>query len=72
MGMFKNVNGEKVFKHGNKAYEHAIIAASTCPFFTLDTDEDELVTSVQQPSCYNCLFRKWTQGSFICMARRKP
>lgn len=69
--MFKNVDGKKVFRYGKKAYEYAIEAASSCPFFTLDTDEDELVTSTKQPSCYNCLFRKWTQDSFVCMAKVK-
>ncbi|MDD5051349.1 MAG: molybdopterin biosynthesis protein MoeB [Sulfuricurvum sp.] len=53
------------FQFGKNAYAEAINAA--CDFFVLDKDEDELVTSTEQNSCYNCLFRRWTRESFTCM-----
>lgn len=48
-------------------YEKVIKLAETCSFFKLDTDEEELITSSKINSCYNCLFRRWTQEGFTCM-----
>jgi hypothetical protein len=65
--MFIQENGNFVFLYGKDNYQKAIDAA--CEAFELDKDEDELVTSTTQKSCYNCLFRRWTRESFICMKK---
>jgi hypothetical protein len=62
--------GNFIFIHGKTAYERAKHVASNCSDFTLDKDEDEWVTSASSPSCYNCLFRRWTHQSFICMKKK--
>jgi len=70
--MFKyDSDGNYIFIYGKTAYEHAKDFASKCSDFVLDKDEDECVTSTQLPSCYNCLFRRWTNQSFICMKKKK-
>lgn len=65
--MFILENGNVIFRYGKDAYEKAIEAA--CEAFKLDKDEDELITSTAHNSCYNCLFRRWTRESFICMKK---
>lgn len=65
--MFTLANGHFVFQYGKVDYEKAIEAA--CEAFLLDKDDDELITSTAQNSCYNCLFRRWTRESFICMKK---
>jgi len=65
--MFFQGNGKLVFKFGKDNYEKAKEQASTCKEFILDKDEDELVTCTKENSCYNCLFRRWTQESFVCL-----
>lgn len=67
--MFEKIETNFIFAYGKTAYPHAIQTAQRCFFFKLDSDEDELVTSTVQNSCYNCLYRKWTQDSFICMKK---
>lgn len=67
--MFYNINNRFVFKYGKFDYEKAIQSAEKCKIFVLDNDEDELVTSIDKPSCYNCLFRRWTYESFTCMQK---
>ncbi len=62
-----NKQGHFVFLHGRTAYEEAKKQARECSFFCLDKDEDEWVTTTVLPSCYNCLFRRWTPASFMCM-----
>ncbi|MDD3344637.1 MAG: molybdopterin biosynthesis protein MoeB [Sulfurospirillaceae bacterium] len=56
-----------IFIHGKTAYTEAKKQASQCLYFQLDKDEDEWVTTIQWASCYNCLFRRWTPTSFMCM-----
>lgn len=65
--MFLQIEGKLVFKFGREDYEKAILQAFTCKEFILDKDEDELVTSTKKDSCYNCLWRRWTKESFICL-----
>ncbi|DAB30357.1 MAG TPA: molybdopterin biosynthesis protein MoeB [Sulfurimonas sp. UBA12504] len=65
--MFETVGEKFIFKYGKTAYDKAIEAACDCPFFKLDCDEDEFVTSTKKDSCYNCLFRRWSCTSFSCM-----
>ena len=65
--MFTVKNGKKIFIHGKEAYGEAVEIASSCKDFVLDKDEDELITNTEKPSCYNCLFRRWTADSFVCM-----
>ena len=67
--MFYKHNTNVIFKYGKFEYEKAIQAAQICSFFTLDKDEDEFVTATEISSCYNCLFRRWTQDSFTCMKK---
>lgn len=67
--MFENIDNKKMFKYGKEAYTKAILQAKNCKNFILDKDEDELVTSTNKNSCYNCLYRRWTQKSFMCMAK---
>lgn len=61
--------GHSVFLHGRVAYEEAKQQAGQCSYFSLDKDEDEWVTTSLYPSCYNCLFRRWTPKSFMCMKK---
>ena len=63
--------GNLVFLHGKTAYEKAQNGASLCEYFHLDPDEDECITSTHISSCYNCLFRRWTHQSFICMKKSR-
>jgi hypothetical protein len=65
--MFEIHNTKLVFKYGREDYNKALKAALMCSSFVLDKDEDELVTSTETNSCYNCLFRRWTEKSFICL-----
>lgn len=65
--MFENKKNNLLFKYGKRDYTKAKMAAKKCLEFRLDRDEDELVTSVEDNSCYNCLYRKWTNDSFLCM-----
>jgi hypothetical protein len=65
--MFTKENGYLTFQYGKEDYQKAIDA--TCETFILDKDDDELVTSTDQNSCYNCLFRRWTVKSFMCMKK---
>lgn len=65
--MFENRKQGLLFKYGKNDYIKAIIVAQKCLNFKLDKDEDELVTATEQNSCYNCLYRKWTKDSFLCM-----
>lgn len=67
--MFINENGKAVFKYGRENYEKAKEQAFSCKDFILDKDEDELVTSTKYNSCYNCLYRRWTKESFICLKK---
>ncbi len=67
MKLFENKSGTSLFKYGKIDYIRAIIATRRCMQFKLDNDEDELVTSTEQDSCYNCLYRRWTADSFVCM-----
>ncbi|MBU0632198.1 molybdopterin biosynthesis protein MoeB [bacterium] len=68
--MFYTEGANHIFKYGKKSYVKAMEAASTCKEFALDKDEDEFVTSVEQSSCYNCLYRRWSVESFTCKQRR--
>ncbi|MCX6062295.1 MAG: molybdopterin biosynthesis protein MoeB [Campylobacterales bacterium] len=65
--MFTQENEILLFQYGKDNYQKAIDAA--CETFELDKDEDELVTATTQNSCYNCLFRRWTRESFMCMKK---
>lgn len=67
--MFENIEGKAIFKYGKENYAKAVEQALTCKDFVLDKDEDELVTSTKENSCYNCLFRRWTKESFICLKK---
>ncbi|MFA7091272.1 MAG: molybdopterin biosynthesis protein MoeB [Arcobacteraceae bacterium] len=62
-----SVNNEFMF--GKMSFEMA--QKSVCEKFILDTDEEECVVSTDTSSCYNCLYRKWTQQSFVCIQRSR-
>jgi hypothetical protein len=55
------------FFFGKNSFEMA--QKAVCEKFLLDTDEEECIVSINSPSCYNCLYRKWTQQSFVCIQR---
>ena len=40
----------------------------SCPFFELDNDEEECITT-NVKECFNCLFRRWTNSGFVCKKR---
>jgi len=67
--MFEYIDKKKIFKYGKEGYKEAVSQAISCKRFVLDKDEDELITSTDKNSCYNCLYRRWTQKSFMCMAK---
>jgi hypothetical protein len=67
--MFEKRNEKMTFIYGRENYEKAIEQALTCKDFILDKDEDELVTSTKKNSCYNCLYRRWTRESFVCLKK---
>ncbi|AUI65995.1 MULTISPECIES: molybdopterin biosynthesis protein MoeB [Glaesserella] len=56
-------NGQ--FLYDKYHYPKARESAASCPHFTVDADDDELVDSELQ-SCFNCLFRRWQKESFTC------
>lgn len=62
-----HLENNNIFKYGKEAYAKAIEQAISCGIFVLDKDEDECVTSIETNSCYNCLYRRWTKDSFMCM-----
>lgn len=65
--MNKFFNSKNEFLFGKYSYEKAILCAKNCKNFTLDSDEDEFVTTTDENSCYNCLFRRWNKESFLCL-----
>ena len=65
--MIRYFKDDNTFLYGKFEYEKAIEVASLCGYFRLDSDEDELVTNTNKPSCYNCLYRKWSKESFTCL-----
>lgn len=69
--MFDLIDGKFIFKYGKENYAKAKEVANSCKYFYLDADEDELVTSTKFNSCYNCLFRKWTENSFSCLKNNR-
>lgn len=56
---------QHIFLHGKEAWNTAHKIASNCSYFKED-DEDEHTSDIER-SCYNCLYRRWTSTSFICM-----
>jgi hypothetical protein len=58
-------NGIREFSGGHENWALASSTAKACPEFSPD-DEDEQVSDDFR-SCYNCLYRRWTVDSFICM-----
>ena len=64
--MDENFDTNGTFLYGKFAYEDAKFSALNCKFFMLDSDEDELVCDYDI-SCYNCLFRRWSEQSFECL-----
>ena len=64
--MFKKIDDLHIFIYGKNAYDNAKQSAKNCKFFNLDNDEDEFVTTAEEPSCYNCIHRRWTKKSFTC------
>lgn len=62
-----NKSGEFLF--GKKDFDKSVSAAEYCRFFEHDNDEEEEISDIER-SCYNCLYRKWTAESFICVKTR--
>jgi hypothetical protein len=61
----KKSNDIREFSGGNENWALASKTAKACPLFRPD-DEDEQVSDDFR-SCYNCLYRRWTAESFMCM-----
>lgn len=40
---------------------------SVCGQFQPDNDEEEMVVLNGAQSCFNCLYRRWTDGGYLCM-----
>lgn len=60
------VEGDKrYFIHGKNSVENASDAAKICTSFVLDVDE-ECITDLDR-CCYDCLYRRWTRDSFMCV-----
>lgn len=55
------------FLFGKNNFEMA--QKAVCEKFVRDADEEECIVSTNISSCYNCLYRKWTQQSFVCIQR---
>lgn len=64
----KNESGQYEYAGGKEDWNNVEQIAGLCEEFVLD-DEDELVSD-EERSCYNCRFRRWTKGSFVCMKIR--
>lgn len=64
-------NKQNQFLYGKTGFSKALQTASKCNDFVLDNDEEELLCSTKNNSCYNCLFRKWNEKSFECMKGAK-
>jgi hypothetical protein len=56
---------EKEFTGGLNNWAPAAEAASKCPAFVPD-DEDEQIAD-DPVSCYNCRYRRWTFNSIVCI-----
>lgn len=39
---------------------------SVCSNYTSDNDDEECI-SLGSQACFNCLYRRWTEGGFTCM-----
>ena len=48
----------------------AILQADVCGAFEYDSDEEErMAATPNEKSCFNCLYRRWTQQGFECAAK---
>lgn len=61
----KNEKGQAQFTGGRQDWLLAASIAGRCPNFILDYEE-ELIAE-EEVSCYNCRYRRWTEGSFLCL-----
>lgn len=60
-----NSRGERVFVGGDENWELAAETAQVCAGFSPD-DENEQISD-DAMSCYDCRYRRWTVGTFLCM-----
>ncbi|QOP41766.1 molybdopterin biosynthesis protein MoeB [Sulfurimonas marina] len=56
------------FLYGKDDQCNALLMATRCHSFLLDSDENEHSSNIAR-SCYNCTYRKWTRESFICVIK---
>lgn len=63
----KNEKGQVQFMGGKQDWLQVASIASNCPDFAPDYEEELLAE--EEISCYNCRFRRWTEGSFTCSKR---
>jgi len=59
-----NINNKGQREFSKEDWSQASELARQCPLFKPD-DEDEMVAD-EPISCYNCLYRRWTEASFVC------
>ena len=57
--------GESEYAGSKEDWQAVARIAAYCAMFKPD-DEDELVAD-ELVSCYNCLYRRWTVASFVCL-----
>lgn len=60
-----NDRGEAEYTGSKEDWQAVAWIAAHCAMFKPD-DEDELVAD-EPVSCYNCIFRRWTVKSFVCL-----
>lgn len=61
-------DGKKLFKGNHTDYAIVGELAQKCLNFCPD-DEDEQVDD-QELSCFNCIFRRWSEKSFYCLSEK--
>lgn len=56
--------GNREFAHGKERWELAAELACACASFVADVEEEQVV---EELSCYNCRYRRWSVESFTCL-----
>ena len=63
--MFDVIDGKAVWHGGKADHAEAADTAAACGRFRADCEEE--CVADEDVSCYNCRYRRWTRGSFVCM-----
>jgi hypothetical protein len=57
-------DGAREYRAGKNDWPGAAQVAEQCAVFHEDVEEEIVADDLR--SCYNCRFRRWTEGSFTC------